>query len=98
MTLEEFAVLDALNIASTVEGGPGDYWGTTQGVASVLANDKRFATYPKLDSKQVGYVMRGLQKGILYRWNAPLVEVVGRRHGGARKWRLTYDGIKAISA
>lgn len=97
MTLNEFAVLDALNIASCQQPAPGeDFWGTAAGVAEVLSTDDRFKDYPKLDARACGYVLRGCMSRINV--HAPLVEQVGRRHGGALKWRLTRAACQALIA
>lgn len=98
MTLNEFAVLDALNIASTRQPAPGeDFWGTAAGVAEVLRTDDRFKDYPKLDARACGYVLRACvaRPGVT---RTPLVEQVGRRHGGALKWRLTRAACQALIA
>lgn len=95
MTHREFAVLEAVNIASTqYKLTPHTYEATAAQIAHVHNTDERligaWPTY--LDSRQVGETLKALGSGWPTR-PTPLVEKVS-----TRRWRLTKAGVDVLCA
>lgn len=102
MRLEEYIVLETLNIASTRHSRPGavgelpDYGATAAQIAEVVNTDERFArerqALGRLSTQEVAGQLRNLARGPRTR-REPLVE---RTH--SRRWRLTEAALKVLIA
>ena len=93
MTAREFYVLDAVNIATTRFRRRGHgYEATAAQIAEVLREDDRIGSPFLLSSLEVGATLRSLAQGMPHR-SCPLVVKVD-----ARRWRLTGDGCRVLSA
>jgi hypothetical protein len=92
MSLREFVVLQAIDLLQD-----RDRPVTTSVLGPLLADVVDTTTLEAFfedrhtTSKGAGYILRSLER-------RGLVEVVGRRHGGARKWALTDVARAAVRA
>lgn len=104
MTLRRFAILEALNIASTIYGRklygqPLAYEASAQEIADTLIQDERFEEYVWLwnglgpSAREVGHALGVLARNYPFRKLGPLVE-----RAGSRKWKLTSDGCAVLNA
>lgn len=98
MTDREYAVLNAVNIATTQWRRKGhDFEATAEQIAETLATDERFAGYAAmvdgwpLSGRQVGATLGALASD--KRIYGPLVERVG-----TRRWKLADKGLDVLAA
>jgi hypothetical protein len=108
VNLREFAVLEAMNIATTQHQVPpprgacfadrlrwDGYRATAAEVAQTLIDDDRLAelgAFLYLSPREVGAMLGRMALGLPER-REPLVEKVTSRH-----WRMTDAGVKALSS
>jgi ABC-type tungstate transport system substrate-binding protein len=98
MTDREYAVLNAVNVATTQWRRPGhDFEATAEQIAETLMTDERFAIYAAmvdgwpLSGRQVGATLGAMgAEGRIY---GPLVERVD-----TRRWRLADKGLEVLIA
>lgn len=102
MNLREHAVLDVINIASTISRWP-DFWCTSQEMVDVLYDDDPYDRFlderkvlgDRMTAKRFGYIIRNMVKDWPTR-RAPLVRK--RRVQGVNQWQMTEAGLTAVCA
>lgn len=95
MNYREFAVLDAVNIATTRYRRPGhDFEATARQIAIVLNTDPRIRDDYTVQHTvaEVGATLRALSQGWPRR-REPLVEKID-----SRRWHLTDAGVRVLGA